>query len=143
LAVSDPVITPERAALPVIDLPSAHYCQDCDGISTAPNGHCARCGSRSLLSLAAVLNRKAADLTALAAAIDRRAVEIYAGAGNDAADRADAKDLARALAGLLLGQPLGKAFGAPVHWGYGTPIGYALAEVYRQLATHSAERKGK
>jgi hypothetical protein len=57
---------------------------------------------------------------------------MYEGAGDDAADRADAKDLARALARLLLGQSLSAAFGAPGDWGYSTEIGKALAQVYAE-----------
>jgi hypothetical protein len=53
------VLTPALAAAPVVDLPVAQVCQDCNGISAAPNGLCARCGSQSLLALANVLNRAA------------------------------------------------------------------------------------
>lgn len=42
----------------VVELKGAYLCQDCDGIAAPVNGACPRCGSRSLLGLAAVLNRK-------------------------------------------------------------------------------------
>jgi hypothetical protein len=57
--MSAPVITSAIAAAPVVDLQVAHLCEDCRGIGPAPNGHCMRCGSQSLLSLANVLDRKA------------------------------------------------------------------------------------
>lgn len=44
---------------PIVLLDQAQLCQDCDAISAAPNGACARCSSKSLLSLARVLNRPA------------------------------------------------------------------------------------
>jgi hypothetical protein len=70
----------------------------------------------------------------LAAAVNQRATEIYAGEGDDNAEGADAKDLLRALARLLLMEPLRSAFGSPGDWGYGTPIGAALAECYSSPA---------
>ena len=39
----------------------------------------------------------------------------------------DDAELIRVLARVLEGQPLANAFGAPGSWGYGTPIGDALA----------------
>jgi hypothetical protein len=55
--MSAPVITLDPVRLACVDLQPAHLCQDCNGITAAPNGRCARCGSQSLLSLAGVLNR--------------------------------------------------------------------------------------
>lgn len=66
---------------------------------------------------------------ALVRAIDERANDIFNGEGAGQ-DLADAKDLARALARTLAGQPLRVAFGSPGDWGYSTPIGKALAELY-------------
>lgn len=73
-------------------------------------------------------------LQKLGAAIDERAREIYDANGDDAAERADAKDLCRALARTLSGQSLYAAFGSPGDWGYSTPIGKALASVYSEQA---------
>lgn len=73
-------------------------------------------------------------IDALAAAIGQRAREIYDANGDDAAERADAKDLCRALARILSGVTLHAAFGSPGDWGYGTPIGEALARVYSEHA---------
>lgn len=39
----------------------------------------------------------------------------------------DAAELLCVLARVLDGKPIEKAFGAPGDWGYGTPIGDALA----------------
>lgn len=39
----------------------------------------------------------------------------------------DAAELIRVLARVVEGRALGSAFGAPGEWGYGTPIGDALA----------------
>lgn len=72
------------------------------------------------------------ELKTLAAAIDQRSRDVLA--DDDA--RADAKDLTRALARLLLGQTIRAAFGSPGDWGYNTPIGTALSRVY----TAGAER---
>lgn len=77
----------------------------------------------------------AGDLSLLISAINIRAGEIYGGEGDDASDRADAKDLCRALARLLNGESLRAAFGAPGDWGYSTPIGKALAAAYASAAT--------
>ena len=41
----------------------------------------------------------------------------------------DSAALLRVLANLVDGKPLAKVFGAPGDWGYGTPIGDALAAV--------------
>jgi len=46
-------------------------------------------------------------------------------------DLKDAAELIRVLARLLGGKSVHEAFGAPGDWGYGTPIGDALLEVYR------------
>lgn len=70
----------------------------------------------------------------LAAAIDVRARQIYEGDGDDSSELADAKDLARALSRILLGQSMHSAFGSPGDWGYGTPIGKALVKVYSESA---------
>lgn len=40
----------------------------------------------------------------------------------------DNAELLRVLARVLEGKPIERAFGAPGDWGYGTPIGDALAE---------------
>jgi hypothetical protein len=70
-------------------------------------------------------------LQALAAVIRKRAEEIYEGASEGiSADIIDSKDLGRAFSRLLAGESLTQAFGAPGDWGYGTPIGDALAAVY-------------
>lgn len=42
----------------VIALAEAQLCQDCNFISAAPLGACARCASKALLALAPVLDRK-------------------------------------------------------------------------------------
>jgi hypothetical protein len=70
-------------------------------------------------------------MQALALAIDKRANEIYAGEGYSQ-DLADAKDLARALARMLAGQSVRVAFGSTGDWGYSTPIGKALAQLYSE-----------
>jgi len=44
-----------------------------------------------------------------------------------AADLKDAAELIRVLARVVQGDSLMRAFGAPRDWGYGTPIGKALA----------------
>jgi hypothetical protein len=46
----------------------------------------------------------------------------------------DAADLLRVLAHVVDGKPLAKAFGAPGDWGYGTPIGDAIAAAPEQQA---------
>lgn len=66
----------------------------------------------------------------LVAAINLRASEIYDAEGDDAGERADAKDLARTLARMIGGCSLRAAFGSPGDWGYDSPIGKALAKVY-------------
>lgn len=45
--------------------------------------------------------------------------------------RYDAAELMRVLARVLEGKEIHRAFGAPGDWGYGTPIGDALAKAYR------------
>lgn len=40
---------------------------------------------------------------------------------------ADDGELLLVLARIIEGQPVGRAFGSPGDWGYGTPIGRALA----------------
>ncbi|UWZ84626.1 hypothetical protein [Occallatibacter riparius] len=42
----------------IVMLAVAQLCQDCEAITAAGNGRCARCGSQSLLSIAKVLNRE-------------------------------------------------------------------------------------
>lgn len=42
-------------------------------------------------------------------------------------DAMDAAELLNVLARILEGKPIDRAFGAPGDWGYGTPIGDALA----------------
>jgi hypothetical protein len=46
-------------------------------------------------------------------------------------DLRDAAELVRVLGRLLAGRSVHEAFGSPGDWGYGTPIGDALLEVYR------------
>lgn len=46
-------------------------------------------------------------------------------------DLRNAAELIRVLARLLAGKSVHEAFGAPGDWGYDTPIGDALLEVYR------------
>jgi len=46
-------------------------------------------------------------------------------------DLKEASELVRVLGRLLAGKSVHEAFGAPGDWGYGTPIGDALLEVYR------------
>lgn len=41
---------------------------------------------------------------------------------------ADTAELLRVLANLVDGKPMARSFGAPGDWGYGTPIGDALAD---------------
>lgn len=73
-------------------------------------------------------------IDALATAIQQRGSEIYDANGDDAAERADAKYLCRALARTLNGVTIHAAFGSPGDWGYSTPIGAALAKVYSEQA---------
>lgn len=76
------------------------------------------------------------ELRDLANAIAQRQREIAGEDGEDwAADRADAKDLMRALVRILCGESLRAAFGAPGDWGYSSQIGQALAKVYAVLPT--------
>lgn len=42
-------------------------------------------------------------------------------------EAADAAELLNVLARILEGKSVGRSFGAPGDWGYGTPIGDALA----------------
>jgi hypothetical protein len=51
----------------------------------------------------------------------------------------DTAELIVVLARIIEGKPIEKAFGAPGDWGYGTPIGDALANFYRQPIQRSAE----
>ena len=46
-------------------------------------------------------------------------------------DLREASELIRVLGRLMAGKSVHDAFGAPGDWGYGTPIGDALLEVYR------------
>ena len=46
-------------------------------------------------------------------------------------DLREASELVRVLGRLLAGKSVHDAFGAPGDWGYGTPIGDALLEIYR------------
>lgn len=71
----------------------------------------------------------------LAAAISQRAEDVHIGESVDPQLYSDAKDLLRALARIVNGESLHSAFGAPGDWGYQTPIGRALAEVYREGVT--------
>lgn len=43
-------------------------------------------------------------------------------------DLRDVKDLLGVLAHIVDGKPVDKAFGSPGDWGYGTPIGVAIAD---------------
>lgn len=44
----------------------------------------------------------------------------------------EAAELARVLARLVAGKTLHEAFGAPGDWGYGTPMGEAILQVYEE-----------
>lgn len=46
-------------------------------------------------------------------------------------DLRDAAELVRVLGRLLVGKSVHEAFGSPGDWGYGTPVGDALLEVYK------------
>lgn len=46
----------------------------------------------------------------------------------------DAEELIRTLSRMVDGKPLARAFGAPGDWGYGKPIGDALAAHYTEAA---------
>ena len=46
-------------------------------------------------------------------------------------DLRDSAELVRVLGRLLVGKSVHEAFGSPGDWGYGTPVGDALLEVYR------------
>lgn len=46
----------------------------------------------------------------------------------------DAEELIRTLSRMVDGKPLPRAFGAPGDWGYGKPIGDALAAHYAESA---------
>lgn len=56
--MSDQLLSPAVAASPIVMLDGAHLCQDCTAIAAAPNGCCIRCGSKAVLAMAGVLNRK-------------------------------------------------------------------------------------
>jgi hypothetical protein len=53
--------------------------------------------------------------------------QVDANTGQTDPDHADLSELLRVLARILSGQSIERAFGAPGDWGYGTPIGDALA----------------
>jgi len=46
-------------------------------------------------------------------------------------DLQGASELVKVLGRLLVGKSVHEAFGAPGDWGYGTPIGDALLDIYR------------
>ena len=48
----------------------------------------------------------------------------------------DSAELVRVLARVVEGQPILRAFGSPGDWGYGTPIGDALAGPGRPVNPH-------
>jgi hypothetical protein len=53
-------------------------------------------------------------------------------------DLREASELIRVLGRLMAGKSVHEAFGAPGDWGYGTPIGDALLEVYK--ANHGTDK---
>ena len=57
MAVSYGIVDLSNAQMPIVMLDQAQLCQDCNAITAARNGHCLRCDSQALLSLAVVLNR--------------------------------------------------------------------------------------
>ena len=70
------------------------------------------------------------NIEALAAAVCERGERFSNALAAAGYDSRDARDLARALSRILLGQSIHAAFGAPGDWGYGTAIGKALAAAY-------------
>jgi hypothetical protein len=44
----------------------------------------------------------------------------------------DAAELSRVLARLIAGKTLHEAFGAPGDWGYDTPLGQAVLQMYQE-----------
>jgi hypothetical protein len=63
----------------------------------------------------------------LASVLREKAEEIQAIESLGDANRLDTAELLRVLARVVEGKDLYRAFGAPGDWGYGTPIGDALA----------------
>lgn len=72
-------------------------------------------------------------VTQLVKAINDRATEFGKGGRNDNQDRADARDLARALARLISGESVREAFGLSRDWGISTPIGHAVERLYEAV----------
>jgi hypothetical protein len=57
-------------------------------------------------------------------------------------DLKDAAELIKVLSRIVEGQPIAKAFGAPGDWGYGTPIGDALANSTKKVMTEIMMKDG-
>lgn len=68
---------------------------------------------------------------ALREAIRSQASAMTAEADPGQLQRMDAAELMKALARMVEGKSLHDSFGAPGSWGYDTPIGAALAKLYR------------
>lgn len=64
------------------------------------------------------------DKAKMATVLRAKAQEIQ---DSEAKDRLDTAELINVLARVVEGKPIERAFGAPGDWGYGTPIGDALA----------------
>lgn len=75
------------------------------------------------------------DLTDAIRGIVERARDAYYARDDHSQNDRDIIDLADTLARLLDGHTVYRSFGAPGDWGYGTPIGTALARLYRADAT--------
>ena len=67
------------------------------------------------------------DKERLAGRIRDMAHIVYNGMFTPDVASADVLELLNVLARVLEGKPIERAFGAPGDWGYGTPIGDALA----------------
>ena len=66
----------------------------------------------------------------LARVLDAKAADLFHAISDDDPKRAEKQDIAdliRVLRRIVVGIPIGRAFGAPGDWGYDTPIGKALA----------------
>lgn len=72
------------------------------------------------------------DFAPLAKILRRRAWQILSTDGEVSKDARDDAELINVLARILEGKPPAKAFGAPGDWGYETPIGSALSDMYRR-----------
>jgi hypothetical protein len=79
----------------------------------------------------------------LSAVIYKMAHEIYEREvdrlGNITQETADVTELLKVLSRILEGKTVAKSFGAPGDWGYGTPIGDALAARSEALPAGAVE----